>query len=47
MPTKGIIALWVSYSFARPIFHTVSLPALLEAQGRDFKTDRNKRLIQA
>jgi len=31
MPTKGIIALWASYSFTGPILHTVCLPTLWEA----------------
>jgi hypothetical protein len=35
---KGMIALWASYSFTGPIFHTICLPALLEAQGSDFKS---------
>jgi hypothetical protein len=26
--TKGIIELWVAYSFTGPKFHTISLPAL-------------------
>jgi hypothetical protein len=28
MQTKGIIAIWPSYSITGPAFHTISLPAL-------------------
>jgi hypothetical protein len=41
MLTEGIIALWASYSFTGPIFHTISLHALREVQ-----VGHNKRLIQ-
>jgi hypothetical protein len=38
MPTKEIIAHLASHSFTKPIFHTISLPILWEAQGRDLKS---------
>jgi hypothetical protein len=44
MLTTVITALWSSYSFTGPISHTISLPVLLEAQGRILRVNRNKRL---
>jgi hypothetical protein len=38
MSTKGIIALWYSYSLTGPVLHTISLPAFWEVQGRNFKS---------
>jgi hypothetical protein len=32
MPTEGIIALWALYPFTGPIFHTISIHVLQEAQ---------------
>jgi hypothetical protein len=45
MLMKRIIALWASYLFIEPVFHTIFLPALWEAQGRDFNAGL-KCLIQ-
>jgi hypothetical protein len=39
MPTKEIIALWASYSTTEPVFYAISLPALWEESGRDFKSE--------
>jgi hypothetical protein len=43
---KGIIALWVSYSFTKPVFHTFPFLHCERHKAEILKVDFNKCLIQ-